>query len=183
MSLYITYYVHGTTTDNEQHKATGWNHGMLSAKGIQQSKDLATHTEQKKFDLVISSDLQRAIDSARHAFGPDVEIRHDARLRECNYGDWNGADVALFKSNMHDYVAQPFTNGESYSDVVVRMRDLCRELLEKHDGKHIAFMAHQAPQLALEVICNGKTLDEAIDTDWRNTKAWQPGWEYVVIHV
>jgi hypothetical protein len=25
-----------------------------------------------------------------------------------------------------------------------------------------------------------KTWDEAITTDWRKTKAWQPGWEYEV---
>jgi broad specificity phosphatase PhoE len=181
MTIHITYYVHGTTTDNEQEKATGWNHGELSAKGVQQAKDLATHIAQKEFDLVISSDLQRATDSARHGFGLDVEILHDARLRECNYGDWNGADIHLFKSNMHDYVTKPFTNGESYADVVVRMRELCKELFKKHDGKHVAFMAHQAPQLALEVICNGKTLDQAIGEDWRNTKAWQPGWEYELV--
>ena len=37
MSVKIIYFVHGTTTDNIEHKATGWLHGTLSEKGIEQS--------------------------------------------------------------------------------------------------------------------------------------------------
>jgi alpha-ribazole phosphatase/probable phosphoglycerate mutase len=47
-------------------------------------------------------------------------------------------------------------------------------------GAHIAIVAHQAPQLALEVIAKGKTWEEAIKTDWRKTGAWQPGWIYEI---
>ena len=36
MSVKIIYFVHGTTTDNLEHKASGWNPGELSEKGIQQ---------------------------------------------------------------------------------------------------------------------------------------------------
>ena len=37
----ITYFVHGTTTDNQAKKATGWLPGELSEKGVQ----LATRLE------------------------------------------------------------------------------------------------------------------------------------------
>lgn len=37
MSTKITYFVHGTTTDNEQDLATGWLPGELSGKGIEQA--------------------------------------------------------------------------------------------------------------------------------------------------
>ena len=37
MAVKITYFVHGTTTDNLEHKATGWLPGELSQKGIEQS--------------------------------------------------------------------------------------------------------------------------------------------------
>ena len=40
MSVKITYFVHGTTTDNLEHKATGWLNGKLSEKGIEQTKAL-----------------------------------------------------------------------------------------------------------------------------------------------
>ena len=36
MAVKIIYFVHGTTTDNLEHKATGWNPGELSEKGIEQ---------------------------------------------------------------------------------------------------------------------------------------------------
>ena len=40
MSVIIKYFVHGTTTDNLVCKATGWNNGELSKKGISQVLDL-----------------------------------------------------------------------------------------------------------------------------------------------
>jgi len=40
MSVDITYFVHGTTTDNEQELATGWLPGELSETGRRQAKDL-----------------------------------------------------------------------------------------------------------------------------------------------
>ena len=41
-------------------------------------------------------------------------------------------------------------------------------------------MAHRTTQLAIEVLTLGKTWEEAIATDWRNTKDWKPGWEYEI---
>ena len=37
MSVKIIYFVHGTTTDNEEHKSTGQNPGVLSELGKKQS--------------------------------------------------------------------------------------------------------------------------------------------------
>ena len=53
MSIKITYFVHGTTTDNEKGLATGWAQGELSELGIQQSKDLTNLTENKNFDVIL----------------------------------------------------------------------------------------------------------------------------------
>ena len=49
MSVKITYFVHGTTTDNEQSISSGWSDVDLSEMGIQQSKDLAEKIKDKKF--------------------------------------------------------------------------------------------------------------------------------------
>lgn len=70
----ITYFVHGTTTDNEKGIATGWNPGELSALGIEQSKDLGPMVADQKFDAVFCSDLTRAVDSAHLAFGDKYKI-------------------------------------------------------------------------------------------------------------
>ena len=68
MSVKIIYFVHGTTTDNIEHKSTGWLHGNLSEKGIEQSIKLREQINLNEIDLVISSDLKRAIDSAKYTF-------------------------------------------------------------------------------------------------------------------
>ncbi|MFH1650357.1 MAG: histidine phosphatase family protein [Candidatus Woesearchaeota archaeon] len=174
----ITYFVHGTTTDNEQHLATGWNPGELSEKGIEQSNLLPEQVKDKHFDIMFCSDLKRAVDSAEIGFKGKLPIIQDKRLRECNYGDMNGAPGSTFKDRMDEFVEEPFPNGESYKDVEKRMRDFLEFLKKKYNGKHIAITAHQAPQLALDVILRGKTWKQAIDEDWRKKKAWKPGWEY-----
>ena len=55
-----------------------------------------------------------------------------------------------------------------------------REKTITYNGKTIALVAHKAPQLALDVITKGMTWQEAIDSDWRKTKNWQPGWMYEI---
>jgi broad specificity phosphatase PhoE len=178
MSVKIIYFVHGTTTDNTEHKSTGWIPGELTEKGIKQSIDLKKQINMNDIDVVISSDLQRAIDSADYTFKGIKEIYHDERIRECNYGDLNGKDSSLVK--YEDHIYDPFPNGEALKDVEKRVRDFCNYLLNEFDGKTVAIVAHKAPQFAFEVITKGITWEEAIEKDWRKTKAWQPGWEYIV---
>lgn len=178
MAVKIIYFVHGTTTDNLEHKATGWLPGELSELGVQQSIDLKDQINLDEIDLVISSDLQRAIDSANYTFDGLKEILHDERIRECNYGDYNGGDKTFV--NYKEHIDEPFPNGESLKEVEARLRDFCDYLLANYDGKTVALVAHQSPQLALDVITKGITWEEAIDQDWRKTKAWQPGWLYKI---
>lgn len=91
MAIKITYFVHGTTPDNEQHISSGWKDVELSELGRKQAIELKDLTKDMKFDVVFCSDLKRAHDSAKLAWEGLYEIIPDARLRECNYGDLNGA--------------------------------------------------------------------------------------------
>jgi len=68
MPLKITYYVHGTTTDNENGLATGWLPGELSELGREQAIKLGQTVADQKFDAVFCSDLKRTVDSARLGF-------------------------------------------------------------------------------------------------------------------
>lgn len=180
MSVKITYMVHGTTTDNEQDLATGWLPGELSAKGREQAAEVGSQVGQQHFDVVFCSDLKRAVNSAELGFGGKYEIVQDERLRECNYGDLNGTSAAAFKDRMNEYVATPFPGGESYKDVEVRLASFINFLRARYDGRHVAIVAHQAPQLALDVLLRSKTWQQAVEEDWRKTKSWQPGWEYTI---
>ena len=178
MAVKIIYFVHGTTLDNIEHKSTGWIHGELSEKGMKQSIELRDKINLNEIDLVISSDLKRAMDSAEYTFKDLKKILHDKRIRECNYGDLNGQDSSLVKYEEH--INSKFPNGESLKDVEERLRDFCNYLLENYDGKTIALVAHKAPQLALDVITKNITWEQAIDQDRIKTKKWQPGWIYKI---
>lgn len=175
----ITYFVHGTTTDNSDHKATGWLPGELTDKGIQQGIDLAKTIKGDYFDVVFCSDLKRAVESAKlNFYNRDIEIIKDERIREGNYGDYCGQDSKLVDYDTH--IDTKFPNGECLKDVEKRVRSFATFLKQNYDGKKVAIVAHRAPQLAFEVITKGKTWEEALAEDWRKTKNWQPGWKYII---
>ena len=179
MTVNITYFVHGTTTDNEQHISSGWKDVGLSELGIQQSKDLKEKTKDKKFDVIFCSDLKRAHDSAKLTWKGIYHIIPDERLRECNYGKLNGASSDVVEPMQEEAcIDKPFPDGESYEDVKARVADFLKFLKENYDGKYIAIVAHKAPQLSLDVLLKGKTWRQALAEDWRKTHSWQPGWEY-----
>ena len=174
----IKYFVHGTTIDNEKHLASGWNDVVLSDVGVGQAKNLRNLIDINSIDLVFCSDLERAVQSSKLIFQDDKKIITDSRIRECNYGDLNGSDNSLIRYEEH--INNPFSNGESLLDVEKRVREFLKFLLDNYDGLTIAIVSHKAPQLALDVIINGLSWEDAISKDWRKTKAWQPGWDYSI---
>ena len=179
MALTITYFVHGTTGDNEKNLSSGWNDAELSELGINQSKKLSKTLANQHFDVVLCSDLKRAVDSAKLCF-PKLKINLDKRLRECNYGIYNGKSSDLVEPLQEKHITKKFPEGECYEDVKQRIAGFLAFLKKNYDGKHIAIVAHKAPQLALEVLLKKKSWAQAFRDDWRKTKAWQPGWKYVI---
>jgi len=180
MSVQITYFVHGTTTDNEKNVSSGWFDVDLSELGVKQSVDLKEQVKDKKFDVVFCSDLKRAVRSAELTFKGEVEIIPDKRLRECNYGKFNAQSSDIVEPMQEKSITEKFPEGESYEDVKERIADFLDFLKKNYDGKYVAIVAHKAPQLALDVLLKGKIWEQAFAEDWRKKKAWQPGWEYVV---
>lgn len=181
MTTHITYFVHGTTTDNEQHISSGWKDVELSELGVRQAKELGEVTAGESFDVVFCSDLRRAHDSAKLAWEGKYTIIPDARVRECNYGDLNGASSDIVEPMQEEEcIHKPFRNGESYEDVKKRVADFLAFITEHYAGKHVAIVGHKAPQLALDVLLKHKTWEQALAEDWRKTKSWQPGWKYTI---
>lgn len=181
MSVHITYFVHGTTIDNEKEISSGWSDAVLSELGVKQSLDLKNLIQGQTFDVVFCSDLKRAQDSAELVFGGAVPIIPDARLRECNYGKLNGAPSSVVEPMQErECILNKFPEGESYEDVKFRVADFLEFLKKNYDGKKVAIVAHKAPQLSLDVLLKGKTWEQALAEDWRKTKAWQLGWEYTL---
>ena len=176
----ITYFVHGTTTDNEKQISSGWSDAQLSELGRKQSLELKEQTKDKKFDIVFCSDLKRAIESAKLTWEGVVPIIPDQRLRECNYGNYNGKPASVVEPMQENMIWDKFPNGESYEEVKARIADFLEFLKQNYNGKSVAIVSHKAPQLALDVLLKGKTWEQALSEDWRKTHSWQPGWEYVL---
>lgn len=180
MAVKITYFVHGTTLDNEKDISSGWFDVELSDQGVEDAKKLKSLTQDKNFDAVFCSDLRRAHETAETAFGGRTPVIPDARLRECNYGKLNANPSIIVEPMQPKMIHNPFEEGESYEDVKNRIAVFLKFLKENYDGKHVAIVAHKAPQLALDVLLKNKTWDQAFAEDWRKTKSWQPGWEYTL---
>ena len=177
MSVAIVYETHSTTLDNERGFATGWLPGELSPAGRENAADLGRRRRNDGIDAIFTSDLARAIETARIAFGDsDVTIIQDARLRECNYGDLNGAPVATLTADRASRIEVPFPGGESYREVVNRTRDLLRDLARDWDGQRVVLIAHSANRWALQTLLEGTPLAEAVAAPFE----WQEGWSYSV---
>jgi broad specificity phosphatase PhoE len=177
MSIEIIYETHSLTTDNEAGIATGWLPGELSEEGRRLAVELGRRRCPDHVDAVLVSDLARAVETARLAFGStSLPIHLDRRLRECNYGELNGMPVARLAAERAEHIDLPWPGGRSYRQVVHQTRDLLRELAASRDGQRLLLIAHSANKWALDSLLEGHTLTELLSTPFR----WQRGWHYTL---
>lgn len=173
----IIFEPHSTTTDNQSHTSSGWNDVDLSELGLQQSRELGDRSVDRDLDAVFCSDLRRAVHSAEIAFGgKNIPIIQDARLRECNYGDMNGAPSSEVDEQKPQRIITPFPNGESYEQTTQRMKEFLDDLNKNYDGKTVMIIGHRATQYGLENLINAVPLEVIIPAPWK----WQPGWDYIL---
>jgi broad specificity phosphatase PhoE len=175
VTVRLVYETHQWSTDNEAGIATGWLPGTLSERGRESSVELGRR--RRGVDAVVVSDLRRAVETVEIAFaGTDVPIVRDARLRECDYGDLNGAPVAEVAALRSSRVDEPFPGGESYRDVVARTASLLSWVAGSYGGCEVLLVGHSANQLALDHLLLGAPLAELVAAPF----AWQEGWTYVL---
>jgi broad specificity phosphatase PhoE len=166
---------HATSLDNEAKQASGWNDVDLSEQGLQQADEMIARNRERRLDAIISSDLQRAIKTAR----PTADALHiplyiDRRLRECNYGDMTGKPAAQIEAERIRHISEPFPNGESYEQCMQRMAGFFSWFRKIFEGKTVEIIGHRATHYGVEYIGLGKPLEACIAEHWQ----WQPGWRY-----
>lgn len=177
MTVEIIYETHQTSTDNEAGIATGWLPGELSALGRRQARELGERRRHNGLAAVFTSDLRRAVETAEIAFrATDIPLLQDARLRECNYGELNGAPVARVAMERVHRIVTPFPGGQSYEDVVQGMAAFLRDLMVRWDGTRVLLIAHSANLWALQVLLDGARLEEVVSSP----PDWQPGWFFTL---
>ena len=170
----IIFEAHGTTYDNEAHLSSGHNDVALSPLGEQQSKEMGIRYKDDHFDAIFCSDLQRAYKSAEIGFGTKWPIIKDARLRECDYGDFTQHPSSEVDVEKPKRIHTPFPNGESYEQTTARMKDFLNFLQENYSGKRVMIIGHRATQYGLDNLINGIPLEQLTSSHFK----WQPGWEY-----
>lgn len=173
MPVEILFETHSISEDNERGVATGWLPGRLSERGRSLARELGARRRDDGLVAVFTSDLARAVETAAIAFeGSQLPIRADSRLRECDYGDLNGAPVEQLAPRSR-FIATPFPAGESYRQVADRVRSFVGDLVP-FDGRRILVIGHSATRWALDHLLAGRALEELVDAPFD----WRPGWRY-----
>lgn len=128
---------HGQTVANEEGRFSGWSNVALTAQGEAEARALAPLFSGVLFEGVWSSDLGRALATARLAWG---EPRPDARLRELHFGAlegqrWADLDPAL-RQSLLDFDGFSAPGGESLAAFEHRLRGFLSTL---PPGRHLLF--------------------------------------------
>jgi broad specificity phosphatase PhoE len=150
---------HGETDDNrEPIRVQGFTDTPLNDTGRHQAAELAERVAPMGFVSLLSSDLQRARDTAE-IIGSRVglPVRLDPRLREANRGDWEGRlFVDIEREEPERYAAwrnSPatfrFPGGESLGDQLGRVMASLSDV--RHSG-----------QLPALVVCHGGSIRVAL---------------------
>jgi broad specificity phosphatase PhoE len=177
VSVYVVYETHSTSVDNEAGFATGWLGGSLSENGREQAEALGRRRRDDGIDVVIASDLNRAIETAQIAFRDSgIPVLLDWRLRECDYGELNGMPRSLLDAERRARLDEPFPGGESWRQAVARVSGLLDELTRIRNGQRICLIGHVATRWALDHAVRGIPLEDLVDAPFD----WREGWEYTL---
>jgi probable phosphomutase (TIGR03848 family) len=87
---------HGRTASNADGTLAGWTEGVgLDDKGRGQAADLAERLRGMPIRAVVSSPLQRCVETAQIVAAALVEVavETDERVGECRYGSWTGGSL------------------------------------------------------------------------------------------
>ena len=137
---------HGRTDANANGVLAGRTPGvLLDEVGRSATQDLAKRLHDVKVSQVVSSPLERTIETAKILFSEDSNIALEDRLLECDYGDWQGSKLSeLAVHELWPIVQQRpdemiFPNGESMNDMSARASTAVREwdakLTQEHGDK------------------------------------------------
>jgi broad specificity phosphatase PhoE len=156
---------------------------QLSPRGEAQAAALgrwfANGQEDGRPEVLLASPYARAIATARHfreASGchPDVAICCDERLREKEFGILDGLttagiaaelpDQAEFRRLLGKFYHRP-PGGESWCDVILRLRSVLDTVSLHHGGQRVMIVAHQVVVLCLRYILEGMNEAEILAID------------------
>jgi ribonuclease H / adenosylcobalamin/alpha-ribazole phosphatase len=144
---------HGETEMSAQGRFAGQRDTPLTSIGVQQAGAAAARLADRGVDLVVSSPLSRAKDTALAvADAAAAPLAMDADLAETDFGAWDGLTFATvmerWPAELAAWQADPGTappGGESFAAVASRVNRALDRLLADHQGKTIVVVSHVTP--------------------------------------
>jgi broad specificity phosphatase PhoE len=131
--------------------------------------------EQERPTVVLSSPYRRASDTALRAVdGTDLEVVFDERLRERDLGLFDGltgrgirsryAEEADRRKKVGKFYYQP-PSGESWADVVLRVRSLLADLRFGFEDARVWLFSHQAVIMSFRYLLDGLSEQQLMEID------------------
>ena len=154
---------HGHTELSESGQIAGFTDVNLSKEGRQAVSLLADDLPELAADNFYSSDLTRAVQTAR-ILGGDANVIQDPRLRELNFGEWEGLtwdevyqrDTNYMQRWSDNWLELAPPSGECFNELANRTNDWFREqsgrVKSSSDESSIFVVAHGGSIRAL--LCN-----------------------------
>ena len=128
---------HGETPASRGQRLAGWTDVPLTERGEDQASALRPLLAGERFEGVWSSDLRRAVATARLAWG---EPQQDARLREMGFGSLEGRLWASLEPQVEEALARfegfAAPGGETFGDLRARVLSFLGGLPA---GRHLVF--------------------------------------------
>ncbi len=157
---------HGVTQWNLQYRFQGQADIPLTDLGRQQARRAHQLLQEYSVDVIYSSDLSRALETAQIALGDrEIPITTLKELRETNFGQWEGLTTGEIREKfpelmeLHD--KDPYNtilpDGECRRFMYERATRKVDELATLHRGQTIVIAAHEGPLAA--VVCYYLGLD------------------------
>lgn len=140
----------------------------LNKKGERQIKNAAKKLKDQKIDLIYSSDVFRARQSAE-IVAKELgikKINFDKELRDINLGIYHGGSKKRFYQDF-PRSAERFSKrpkkGENWSDCQKRILGFLKKIDKKHQNKNILIVSHGDPLWLLEGAINGLNNKKLLD--------------------
>lgn len=156
MKLYVVR--HGQTNWNVENRFQGQSNTSLTDIGKQQAKNLSEKFKNIDVDLILSSPLQRAIDTANIINEyTQVKLLIEPKLIERSFGDFEGLDdISMFDCNINkllDYdLNYSLHNVEPIQSLFKRVSSLLSSLKSKFPNKRIVLSTHEGVIQVIESI-------------------------------
>lgn len=155
MILYVVR--HGETEKNKYGLIQGQTECDLSINGINKAKELVNIVNTLNIDVVISSPLKRAVDTAKIITDFKVPINIDDRIIERDWGLCEGAsidDVDTVKC-WNFYINNSDNCIENVQDLLKRVSEFLEDIKNRYQGKNVLVVAHSAILRAIHYCLNG----------------------------